>query len=65
VRRSNLSPKEKLATVIELMESQEMEKLVNVLKDKGLVLNPRNQFVLAVELVLGFNSTAIVEEQEE
>jgi hypothetical protein len=65
VRRSNLSPKEKLATVIELMESQEMEKLVNVLKDKGLVLNPRNQFVLAVELVLGFNSTVIVEEQEE
>jgi hypothetical protein len=65
VRRSNLSPKEKLATVIELMESQEMEKLVNVLKDKGLVLNPRNQFVLAVELVLGFNSTAIVEEQKE
>jgi hypothetical protein len=66
VRRSNsLSPREKLAAVVDLMESEEMGRLVNVLKDKGLVLNPRNQFVLAVELVLGFNSTAIVEEQEE
>jgi hypothetical protein len=36
-----------------------------MLRDKGLVLNPRNQFVLAVELVLGFSSTVIVEEQEE
>jgi hypothetical protein len=64
-RRSSLSPKEKLTTVIELMESEEMGKLVSMLRDKGLVLNPRNQFVLAVELVLGFSSTVIVEEQEE
>jgi hypothetical protein len=64
-RRSSLSPKEKLTTVIELMESEEMGRLVSMLRDKGLVLNPRNQFVLAVELVLGFNSTVIVEEQGE
>jgi len=62
---SSLSPKEKLATVVDLMESEEMGRLVNVLKDKGLVLRPKNQFVLAVELVLGFNSMVIVEEQEE
>jgi hypothetical protein len=49
---------------VELLESEEMEKLVTVLDSKGVVLNQRNRFVLATELVLGFGSTIIVEDKQ-
>jgi hypothetical protein len=63
-KRSNLSPKEKLMTLIELLESEEMEKLATLLDSKGIILNQRNRFVLATELVLGFGSTVIVEDKQ-
>ena len=63
-KRSSLSPKEKLMTLIELLESEEMEKLVTLLDSKGIILNQRNRFVLATELVLGFGSTVIVEDKQ-
>ena len=63
-KRSSLSPKEKLAVLVELLESEEMEKLVTVLDSKGVVLSQRNRFVLATELVLGFGSTIIVEDKQ-
>ena len=63
-KRSSLSPKEKLAVLVELLESEEMEKLATLLDSKGVVLNQRNRFVLATELVLGFGSTIIVEDKQ-
>jgi hypothetical protein len=63
-KRSSLSPKEKLMTLIELLESEEMEKLVTVLDSKGVVLNQRNRFMLATELVLGFSSMVVVEDKQ-
>jgi hypothetical protein len=61
--KRSLSPKEKLQALVELMESEEMEKLVTVLDSKGVVLNQRNRFVLATELVLGFSSMVVVEDK--
>lgn len=63
-KRSSLSPKEKLMTLIELLESEEMEKLVTLLDSKGIILNQRNRFVLATELVLGFSSMVVVEDKQ-
>jgi hypothetical protein len=63
-KRSSLSPKEKLMTLIELLESEEMEKLATLLDSKGIILNQRNRFMLATELVLGFGSTVIVEDKQ-
>jgi len=61
--RRSLSPKEKLATIVELLESEEMEQLVTALENKGVTLSQRNRFVLAAELVLGFNSMVVAEEK--
>jgi hypothetical protein len=63
-KRSSLSPKEKLAVLVELLESEEMERLVIALENKGIILNQRNRFVLATELVLGFGSMVVVEDKE-
>jgi hypothetical protein len=63
-KRSSLSPKEKLAVLVELLESEEMEKLVTVLDSKGVVLNQRSRFMLATELVLGFSSMVVVEDKQ-
>jgi hypothetical protein len=49
---------------VELLESEEMEKLVTVLDSKGIVLNQRNRFMLATELVLGFSSMVVVEDKQ-
>jgi len=62
--KRSLSPKEKLQTLVELMESEEMEQLVTALENKGIILNQRNRFVLATELVLGFSSMVVVEDKE-
>jgi len=63
-RRSGLSPKEKLELIANLMESEEMERLVTLLDSKGVILNQRNRFILAIELVLGSNSMVVVQDKE-
>jgi hypothetical protein len=62
--RRSLSPKEKLSAIVELLESEEMERLVTILENRGVILNQRNRFTLAIELVIGNNSMVVTQDKE-